>query len=163
MTPRSAASSTASDDGAPTATRTGQPATAAFWTSSNESLSDLDRLFIAGEKMYPGRGGPEPTVQTLEVVRGVEQEIAEAGEEDVFTFTVGAPGRHVIETAGSTDMVMVLFGPDNRNLKIAEDDDGGEGRNARIAADLGPGEHFVAVRHYNPAARGAYRILVTAS
>ena len=100
--------------------------------------------------MYPGRGGPEPTVQTLEVVRGVEQEIAEAGEEDVFTFTVEAPGRHVIETEGSTDMVMVLFGPDNRNLKIAEDDDGGEGRNARIAADLGPGEHVVAVRHYNP-------------
>jgi len=132
-------------------------------TAENESLSDLDRLFVAGEKMYPGRGGPEPSVQTLEVVRGVEQEIAEAGEEDVFTFTVEAPGRHVIETAGSTDMVMVLFGPNNRNLKIAEDDDGGEGRNARIGADLGAGEYHVAVRHYNPAARGAYRILVTAS
>src|SRR5262249_6778951 len=36
--PRSVASSTASDDGAPTATRTGQPATAAFCTSSNDSL-----------------------------------------------------------------------------------------------------------------------------
>ena len=34
--PRSAASSTARLDGAPTATTTGQPATAAFWTSSKE-------------------------------------------------------------------------------------------------------------------------------
>ena len=56
---------------------------------------------------------------------------------------------------------MVLFGPDNKNLKIAEDDDAGEGSNARIAADLGPGDYFVAVRHYNPTARGAYRIMVT--
>ena len=36
VTPRSAASSTARVDGAPTATTTGQPATAAFCTSSNE-------------------------------------------------------------------------------------------------------------------------------
>src|SRR5262249_18784347 len=35
--PRSAARSTARLDGAPTATSTGQPATAAFWASSNES------------------------------------------------------------------------------------------------------------------------------
>src|SRR6185436_18207025 len=36
VSPRSAASSTASDEGAPTATSSGQPATAAFWTSSKE-------------------------------------------------------------------------------------------------------------------------------
>src|SRR5262249_26879676 len=37
VTPRSVASSIASDDGAPTAARIGHPATAAFCTSSNES------------------------------------------------------------------------------------------------------------------------------
>ena len=42
--PRSAASSTASDDGAPTATRSGHPATAAFWTSSNESRPLTQRI-----------------------------------------------------------------------------------------------------------------------
>ena len=130
-------------------------------TAENHRLSDLDKLFVAGQKMYPGRVGPEPTVQKLKVVRGKAQEIAAAGEEDVFSFTVDRPGRHVVETSGSTDVVMVLFGPDNKNLKIAEDDDAGEGSNARIAADLGPGDYFVAVRHYNPAARGAYRIIVT--
>ena len=91
--------------------------------------------------MYPGRVGPAPTptVQDLDVFHPAAHEIAAAGEEDVFHFSVGAQGRHVVETSGSTDVVIVLFGPDNQNLKIAEDDDGGEGRNARIAADLGAG------------------------
>jgi hypothetical protein len=122
----------------------------------------MDKAFVASAKMYPGRNAPATTANKLQVARGAAQEIARAGEEDVFRFVVDEPGRHVIETSGSTDVVVVLFGPDNKNLKIAEDDDGGEGRNARIAADLGPGKYFVAVRHHNPAARGAYRILVSA-
>ena len=67
----------------------------------------------------------------------------------------GAQGRHVVETSGSTDVVIVLFGPDNQNLKIAEDDDGGEGRNARIAADLGPGEYYRRRPPLNPTERAA--------
>ena len=35
-------------------------------TAENPSLSDLDKLFVAGQRMYPGRVGPEPTVQKLE-------------------------------------------------------------------------------------------------
>ena len=45
--PRSSASSTASDDGPPTATSTGQPATAAFCTSSNESRPLTQRSELA--------------------------------------------------------------------------------------------------------------------
>lgn len=135
-------------------------------TSENDDLSAQDRAFVASEKMYPGRttgGGEAPDVQPLEVAQGSAQEISHAGEEDVFSFEVTAPGRHVVETMGSTDVVMVLFGPDNQNLKIAEDDDSGEGRNARIEADLGAGTYHVAVRHYSPDAHGAYRILVRAA
>jgi Astacin (Peptidase family M12A)/Bacterial pre-peptidase C-terminal domain len=133
-------------------------------TSENNALSDRDVSFIASEKMYPGRNapGPSPAIQPLDVFHPAAQEIAVAGEEDVFQFSVGAQGRHVVETSGSTDVVVVLFGPDNKNLKIAEDDDGGEGRNARIAADLGAGEYYVAVRHVKPTERGAYRIMVSA-
>ena len=133
-------------------------------TSENNALSQQDRDFIASAKMYPGRvvPAPTPTVQDLDVFHPAAHEIAAAGEEDVFHFSVGAQGRHVVETSGSTDVVVVLFGPDNKNLKIAEDDDGGEGRNARIAADLGAGDYYVAVRHVKPTERGAYRIMVSA-
>jgi hypothetical protein len=133
-------------------------------TSENDALSELDRMFVASQKMYPGRDTTAPVeVQDLEVYGGSAQEIAQAGEEDVFRFAVAEAGRHFVETLGSTDVVMVLFGPDNPNRKIAEDDDGGVGQNARIEADLAAGEYHVAVRHYNPKARGAYRIMVRAS
>ena len=36
-----------------------------------------------------------------------------------------------------------------KELVIADDDDGGVGRNSRIVADLSPGEYFVQIRHYN--------------
>jgi len=127
-------------------------------TSANNAISAMDRDFIASAVMYPG-GGTQ-TVQELDVWHASPQEIAVAGEEDVFRFTVAQRARHVIETSGSTDVVAVLFGPNNRNLKIAEDDDGGVGSNARIEADLGEGEYHVAVRHYNPQQRGAYSIMV---
>lgn len=132
-------------------------------TTENDGLSDQDRAFVASAEMYPGRtttGGGD--VHRLDVCRATAQEISEAGEEDVFGFTVTENGPHVIETSGSTDVVIALFGPDSRTLKIAEDDDGGVGRNSRIAADLAPGEYFVAVRHYSQHARGAYRIMVQA-
>lgn len=130
-------------------------------TSENPDLSDLDKDFVASALMYPGRGAAEAT--EIEVCHGVAQEIAEAGEEDVFRFTVAAQGRYVVETSGSTDVVIVLFGPDSVTLKIAEDDDGGVGRNSRISADLGPGEYHVAVRHFNRHKTGAYRISVRAA
>ena len=50
--PRSRASSTASDDGAPTATSIGQPATAAFCTSSNESRP-LTQSTCSRERQQP--------------------------------------------------------------------------------------------------------------
>src|SRR4029079_17077019 len=44
VTPRSRASSTARLEGAPTPTSTGQPASDAFWTSSNESRPLTQRI-----------------------------------------------------------------------------------------------------------------------
>ena len=106
-------------------------------TSENNALSAQDRVFIASEKMYPGRIVPtDPTVQDLEVSIRQAHEIAHGRRRGRLPLRGRRPGRHVIETSGSTDVVTVLFGPNNHNLKIAEDDDGGEGRNSRIAADL---------------------------
>jgi len=79
-----------------------------------------------------------------------------------LSFIVTTPGRHVIQTNGKTDVMMKLFGPDNPAILIAEDDDGGTGKNARIAANLSTGQYLIQVRHYNKTAgTGAYSILVS--
>ena len=97
----------------------------------------------------------ETEIHELGVTRAAAHELYEAGEEDLFRFTVTEGGSHMIDTSGSTDVVMALFGPESQTLKIAEDGD--VGRNSRIAVDLSPGEYgeyFVAARHFNPDPRG---------
>ncbi|MCC6537120.1 MAG: hypothetical protein IT162_06190 [Bryobacterales bacterium] len=42
---------------------------------------------------------------------------------------------------------MALF--DSAGNEIAQDDDGGAGRNPRIVVQLIPGDYMVQVRHYN--------------
>ncbi|MDH5423290.1 MAG: M12 family metallopeptidase [Acidimicrobiia bacterium] len=123
-------------------------------THGNDDLSAQDIAFIKSADAYPGRnGGGEPEVQAVELdvidTAGVSASIGQPGEEDVFKFTVADAGRHTIETGGETDVFMSLFGPDSQTLKIAENDDGGVGRNSKIVADLGPGEYFVQIRHFN--------------
>jgi tyrosinase len=68
--------------------------------------------------------------------------------------------KDLIKTQGETDMYMTLFGPGGSTVKIAEDDDSGEGSNSRITGTLKPGAYRVEVRHYSPAGIGDYRIWV---
>ena len=130
-------------------------------TSENNDLSQQDKAFVASAVMYPGRGGGDPDITKLDVMRGTEAEISAAGEEDLFSFEVKEDGMHIVETTGSTDVVMVLFGPDSKTAKVAENDDGGRGQNSRIAARLRKGTYYAAVRHYSPNRTGEYRIMVT--
>jgi hypothetical protein len=130
-------------------------------TKANEVLSAMDKAFIAGAKMYPGVGAPAAEGVALKVnaTKRTAASIGKAGEEDLFTFTASRDGRYVVDTSGPTDVVMKVFGPGNRTSLIAEDDDSGQGLNARIAADLVAGEYFVQVRHYNRrSGRGKYAI-----
>jgi hypothetical protein len=84
--------------------------------------------------------------------------------EDLFRFQVPTGGRHIIDTKGPTDIVMKLFGPNSKTSVIAEDDDSGTGNNARIVADLIPGEYFVQIRHWNrEKGTGRYSIAVKKS
>ena len=120
-------------------------------TKANEVLSDLDKQFAAGAKMYPKTG---PTVDApvelnVNASKRTAASIGKFGEEDLFAFKVTKPGRHVIDTRGPTDIVMKLFGPDSPTALIAEDDDSGVEYNARISADLIQGRYFVQVRHFN--------------
>ena len=132
-------------------------------TKANEILSNLDKAFIASEDAYPSDNSVAGAVE-LPVINttGVAANIGTPGEEDLFKFTVTEARRHTIETGGQTDVVMKLFGPDSETALIAEDDDGGVGRNSKIVADLLPGEYFVQIRHYNSTSgSGKYDILVT--
>ena len=131
-------------------------------TAENTALSDLDRAFVAGAKMYPGRGA-EPQFVELPVFepKPVAAEIGKAGEEDRFKVRIKSAGRYTVQTEGETDLVMKLFGPNSVTRLIAEDDDSGAGSNPKISADLAPGEYYVQVRHYNRASgRGSYGVSV---
>lgn len=129
-------------------------------TRANEALSDLDKAFIASAEAYPGRAQAAVELPVIDTA-GTAADIGAPGEEDLFHFTVTTSGRHTIETGGQTDVVMKLFGPDSQTTLIAEDDDGGVGRNARITANLMPGEYFVQIRHYNTLrGTGSYNVKV---
>ncbi|MEO8010527.1 MAG: M12 family metallopeptidase [Dokdonella sp.] len=120
-------------------------------TEANEVLSNLDKAFIASAQAYPRDA---PTAEDAVVVkvgasRRTQARIGNAGEEDLFTFTVERGARHTIDTRGPTDVVMKLFGPDGRTNLIAEDDDSGVGTNARLTVDLIAGTYLVQIRHYD--------------
>lgn len=130
-------------------------------TKANEVISRMDKEFAAGAKMYPKTGVSIEGATELKVnaLRRTQASIGKAGEEDLFTFTAEADGRHVIDTRGPTDVVMKLFGPNSATALITEDDDSGISTNARIASDLIAGQYFVQVRHYNRArGTGSYSI-----
>lgn len=132
-------------------------------TQANDVLSRLDKQFVAGAKMYPKAA---PTVDaatplTVNSRRRTAAAIGKFGEEDLFRFRAATAGRYVVDTRGPTDVVMKLFGPDQPTALIAEDDDSGFAFNACIRADLGPGDYWVQVRHYNRASGvGDYSVRV---
>jgi hypothetical protein len=129
-------------------------------TNANEVLSTTDAGFIASAAAYP-RTVIEATKLLVDSPTATSAEIGKPGEEDLFSFTVKKAGRHIIETSGQTDVIMKLFGPESQTALIAEDDDSGVGANARIIADLIPGQYFAQVRHFNRSlGKGKYKVRV---
>ncbi len=76
----------------------------------------------------------------------IEAAIGSPGEIDRYQFSVGEAGTHTMETHGPTDVVMYLAGPDNLQRLIAVNDDGGEGRNARLAGFLPSATYYIYAR-----------------
>ncbi|WP_372659754.1 M12 family metallopeptidase [Hydrogenophaga sp.] len=132
-------------------------------THANNRLSAMDKAFIAGARAYPKTAPTLVEAQQIQVnpSRRTSASIGQAGEEDLFKFQVITGGAHIIDTRGSTDVVMKLFGPNSPTQVIAEDDDSGYGTNALIRADLIQGLYYVQVRHYNRAnGTGNYSVKV---
>ena len=135
-------------------------------TTENDVLSATDKAFVASAKMYPKTSPGVAAAVALKVnaKSRTSANIGQPMEEDLFKFTVATGGRHVIDTRGPTDVVMKLFGPNSQTDVIAEDDDSGVDANARIVADLIPGEYYVQIRHWNKATgTGKYSIKVVKS
>ena len=130
-------------------------------THANEVLSAVDKAYIASAQAYPKTAPTvlDATELKVNASRRTLASIGKAGEEDLFKFTVTTGGNHIIDTKGPTDVVMRLFGPNSATNVIAEDDDSGEGTNARLAASLVPGLYYAQVRHYNrTGGKGDYSI-----
>lgn len=134
-----------------------------FESRSNDVLSEMDRAFIASEKMYPK---DKPTiVDAVELLVDAPQRtkasIGAFGEVDLFTFTVTTPGRFLIDTFGYTDTILRIFGPQSATALIAENDDGGWYLSSRVNIDLIAGRYYADVRHFNKAkGTGTYSIRV---
>lgn len=130
-------------------------------THENDDLSAMDKAFIASEKMYPGVGQQEDGAIELRIGESVEADIGEAGEQDVYQFEATEDGNYTIQTLGSMDAVLALFGPESKTNFIAENDDGGVGLNSLLHVALSKGTYYAQVRHYSQHRTGNYKIMLT--
>jgi len=87
--------------------------------------------------------------------------ISAGSESDLYQFQITSQDTYTIETAGTTDTFLTLFGPDSQSNQLATDDDTGIGRNSSIRMNLSPGDYFVAVRHYSSFGTGPYSIRIS--
>jgi len=129
-------------------------------TDFNDDLSARDKSFVSGTQMYPRA---DARLTEIPVHAGLRASIAAPGEQDMYRFAVAQAGDFIVETGGSTDVFLSLYGPSSQTKLIAANDDAGAGRNGRVEASLGPGTYYVQVRHYSPGSTGPYRIWVVGS
>ena len=87
--------------------------------------------------------------------------IGQAGEFDWYRFMASAASTYTIETQGSTDVFMSLYGPNNQGALVTEDDDSGAGNNSRIVSNLSAGAYYVRIRHFQTSGTGNYGISVS--
>lgn len=129
-----------------------------FSVGMNRGLSDMDKEFIA--ELYPKTDNNIVELPVNEIVK-LESSISIGGEKDKYRFEVKTAGTYKIETEGTLDAYMSLYGPNNDTNLITQDDDSGEGRNSKIVRFLEVGEYFVQIRHYNTTSGiGDYTIYV---
>lgn len=115
---------------------------------------------LAGTQPQPP---DQPAVTVLAIGSELAANITNPGEEDLYSINIPAFDTYTIETTGQSDTFISLFGPDNPNLQIASNDDGGQNLNARVTQPLAGGSYFVRVRLYNPNSVGNYHIQAQAN
>lgn len=132
---------------------------------------DSTVLGIEYDQLIPGTPQPVPPAPTPGPAgdflpadgTSTTGSISTSGEVDLYHFNVSSIGQYTIETSGQSDTVITLYGPDDQNLEITSDDDGGQNFNSRISITLGSGTYFIRVRLYNPNSTGNYSIQVNSA
>lgn len=121
-------------------------------TRANAEMSALDAEWM--RRVYPGRVSASPELPVGPAP--VAASIGRSGEEDHYVFQVLEAGQYIVETLGSTDVVLSVLASDSM---IASDDDSGEDSNARLELNLAAGAYRVSVRHYGTGT-GEYRVMI---
>ena len=127
-----------------------------------------DGYYNLHTRVIPGIGGAatdrdDDTVQLASPL-GLGVEVGDAldvgGDVDWWSIETHSPGTLVIETTGNADTYGSLF--DRSVEELAEDDDGGEGRNFRIddPAVLEAGTYYIRVMGSRILDTGTYRLRV---
>ncbi|MBC8123015.1 MAG: PPC domain-containing protein [Gemmatimonadaceae bacterium] len=117
--------------------------------------------FMFSNRVHGAEGPDEKPPQELEINGPtVQGEIGAADERDRYTFRVTTAGTYVIETSGTTDTFLSLFGPGSETTRVAADDDSGPGNLSLLVKDLIVGQYSVQVRHFSPARTGPYGVSV---
>lgn len=122
----------------------------------NTTLSPMDIEFM--RRQYPS--GSPGTVEIEVNAPPTAADLSTGGEVDTYHFDVSAAATHIMATAGNTDTVLTLHGPNDPGAVLTWDDDRGRGKNARIVRKLQPGSYWLSVRHKDPSATGSYTISV---
>ena len=86
----------------------------------------------------------------------INRAISPGGDEDFFLLVPDRDGRLTMETTGGTDTYMEFYNAETRE-KLAENDDGGQGSNARIRYNVEAGRRYIAkIRGYSSSTTGNY-------
>ncbi len=108
-------------------------------------------------------GRPTPCLPAIPVNGPPVGGRIEAGDEShLYTFAATAPATYTIATAGTTETLITLFGPNNQNARVAIADESGPTRNSCIMVDLAAGLYFVRVHRYPPMGTADYSLSVRA-
>lgn len=126
----------------------------------NAQLSAQDKAFMS--EKYPFDGitmgvTGETAVLTLNAPP-LPTTIGSPGEVKRFNFTADVKGQYYFETSGNMDVFMSIFAANDGQQPLAEDDDSGEGWNAKLLVELNPGDYEVQVRHYDGTGTGTFAI-----
>lgn len=117
--------------------------------------------FVYSNAVHGAEGPDEKPPDELKIDGPqLKGEISKGGERDRFVIKVNTAGTYAIETSGTTDTFVSLFGPDSESKLIAEDDDSGAGNLSLLTQNLSPGKYFVRVRHFSASSTGPYGISV---
>jgi len=125
-----------------------------FEVGWNRELTEQDKKFVAS--LYPY--DEQKITEIILDGAAINASIGEFGEIDTYTLQVTEARRYHIETSGTTDVLISLFGPNDEGRFIAQDDDSGSRLNARIILPLTPGTYTVRVRHFSKRRTGDYQI-----